>query len=173
MPQNKKQGFLFGLIMSYTMAIGMEVYNIAIKMGFHTNPGGLATMTNAVFPAALAEAAYMGLIVLLTSSLWGNRLGAAIANRCLSPDDVPPFIFSLVRQSATMLIMCPTMSLIAAILFGIFLGGANPIDLPAMWVGTIIKNFPMALLWNIFAAAPVTRLIFGLFVKSAPSSDPS
>ena len=29
MPKNKLQGTVFGLIMSYAMAIGMEVYNIA------------------------------------------------------------------------------------------------------------------------------------------------
>lgn len=31
---------------------------------------------------------------------------------------------------------------------------------PAIWVGTFIKNFPMALLWNLFAAGPVNRLVF-------------
>lgn len=34
-------------------------------------------------------------------------------------------------------------------------------QLPGIWVGTLIKNFPMALLWNLFAASPVTRLVFG------------
>ena len=28
-----------------------------------------------------------------------------------------------------------------------------------VWVGTVIKNFPMALLWNLFAAGPVSRLV--------------
>ena len=52
MPKTKTQGIIFGFIMSYAMAIGMEVYNIAFKMGFHLNPGGFSSMTNAVFPAA-------------------------------------------------------------------------------------------------------------------------
>ena len=59
MPKTKGQGIVFGLIMSYAMAMGMEVYNIAIKMGFSLNIGGLSSMTNAVFPAALVEASYM------------------------------------------------------------------------------------------------------------------
>ena len=37
MPRTKAQGQIFGLIMSYAMAIGMEVYNIAIKMGYNLN----------------------------------------------------------------------------------------------------------------------------------------
>ena len=52
MPRTKFQGIIFGIIMSYCMAIGMEVYNIAIKMGFPMQPGGFSSMTNAVFPAA-------------------------------------------------------------------------------------------------------------------------
>ena len=60
MPKNKTQGVIFGLIMSYAMAIGMEVYNIAIKMGFNLNIGSFSSMTNAVFPAALVEANYLG-----------------------------------------------------------------------------------------------------------------
>ena len=43
---------------------------------------------------------------------------------------------------------------------GIGLGGAPFTQLPAIWVGTVLKNFPMALLWNLFAAGPLTRLIF-------------
>ena len=31
MPRTKFQGIIFGIIMSYSMAIGMEVYNIAVK----------------------------------------------------------------------------------------------------------------------------------------------
>ena len=50
------------------MAIGMEVYNIAIKMGFNLQMGGFSSMTNAVFPAALVEASYMGLFVFLFSN---------------------------------------------------------------------------------------------------------
>ena len=33
MPRNKKQELIFGIIMSYVMAYGMEVYNIAIFQG--------------------------------------------------------------------------------------------------------------------------------------------
>ena len=33
MPKNKAQGVIFGILMSITMAYGMEVYNVAWKMG--------------------------------------------------------------------------------------------------------------------------------------------
>ena len=77
MPKTKAQGIVFGLIMSYAMAYGMEVYNVAIKEGFNLNVGGFSTMTNQVFLGALIEASYMGVFVFLTSNLWGNRIGTA------------------------------------------------------------------------------------------------
>ena len=50
MPKTTVQGILFGLIMSVSMAYGMEVYNIALR------EGGLSQMTNQVFGDALLEA---------------------------------------------------------------------------------------------------------------------
>ena len=160
MPKTKTQGIVFGLIMSYAMAIGMEVYNIAFKMGFHLNPGGFSTMTNAVFPAAIVEAAYMGLFVFLFSSLYGNRCGAAFSAKVADPKKDNPYFCQLMRQAGTIAVMCPTMSMVASILFNVILAGQPVSQLPAIWVGTVIKNFPMAFFWNMFAAAPLTRLAF-------------
>lgn len=77
--------------MSYAMAYGMEVYNMAVKMGYSLQPGGFSSMTNAVFREALKEAAYMGLFVLLFSNLWGNRFGAAFAARHCDPSRDNPY----------------------------------------------------------------------------------
>ena len=160
MPKNKAQGIIFGILMSITMAYGMEVYNVAWKMGIPTMAGGFSNMTNDVFLGALIEAAYMWLFVFLFSDLWGNRLGAGLAARLVDPKKDNPFFCTIIRSSCTVLVMCPTMSLVASILFNIILGGMPVVELPAIWVGTLIKNFPMALLWNLFAAGPVSRLVF-------------
>lgn len=56
MPKTKKEGIIFGIIMSMSMAYGMEVYNAAIKMGLNTTAGGFSNMTNIVFWDALVEA---------------------------------------------------------------------------------------------------------------------
>ena len=137
MPKNKTQGIIFGIIMSYAMAYGMEVYNVAIKEGVDLAAGGFSNMTNIVFRDALIEALYMGVFVFIFSNLWGNRIGAVFA------------------------IMCPTMSLAASILFNVILAGAPLAQLPAIWIGTLLKNFPMAFFWNMFAAAPFTHWLFG------------
>ena len=160
MPETKLQGILFGLLMSYSMAFGMEVYNIAIKMGYAQQSGGLSSMTNAVFPAALIEMAYMGVFVFAFSNLWGNRMGAAFAARHCNPEKDNRYFCMLMRQAGTVAIMCPTMSLVASVLFNVILAGQPILQLPAIWVGTVLKNFPMAFFWNMFAAAPFTRWAF-------------
>ena len=151
--------------MSVLMALGMEVYNVAFKMSYNAMPGGLSNMTNAVFPDALKEAAFMWIFVFIFSNLWGNRIGHALASRIIRPGKDNPFFITLMISGCTVLIMCPTMSLVASILFNLILAGSPIIQLPAIWVGTVLKNFPMAFFWNMFAAAPFTHWLFGLMSR--------
>ena len=117
MPKTKAQGILFGLIMSYSMAIGMEIYNTASALGFAQQPGGLSNLRSAVFLPALRETLCMGLIVFIVSNLWGNRIGAKIAAAQCDPARDHPTFCRLLRQAGTVAIMCPSMCLIGSILF--------------------------------------------------------
>ncbi len=161
MPRNKKQELIFGIIMSYVMAYGMEVYNIAISQGIDLAPGGFSNMTNHVFGDALKEAAYMGLFVFIFSNLWGNHFGAAFAARHCDPAKDNPYICQILRQAGTVAIMCPTMSMVASVLFNVLRAGAPVAQLPAIWTGTFLKNFPMAFFWNMYAASPFSHWVFG------------
>lgn len=165
MPKTKRQGVVFGIIMSMTMAYGMEVYNVAIKQGFNLTNGGFSNMTNSVFVDAFIEAAYMWVLVFIFSNLWGNKIGHTLAGRIIRPEQDNPFFITLMISGCTVLVMCPTMSLVAAILFNVILAGNPAAQLPAIWAGTLIKNFPMALLWNLFAAGPITRLLFRQIIE--------
>lgn len=163
MPKTKLQEILFGLMMSVSMAYGMEVYNIALK------EGGLSQMTNRVFGDALLEASYMWIFVFLFSSLWGNRAGRKLAALICRPED-SPFIRTVWISSCTVLVMCPTMSAVATVLFSVLMAQGSWTQLPAYWVGTVLKNFPMALLWNLFAAGPITRLLFRRIFTRHPAN---
>lgn len=160
MPETRVEKLIFGIFMSVSMAIGMEIYNVAISMGYAAQVGGLSSMRNAVFPAALVEASYMWIFVFIFSNLWGNHGGRALAAKIIRPEQDNPFFVTLVISGCTVLVMCPTMSMVADLLFSVAPGYAAITELPAVWVGTLIKNFPMALLWNIFAAGPLSRLLF-------------
>ena len=77
MPKTKFQSIIFGILMSVTMAYGMEVFNVAHKMGFSTMPGGFSNMTNDVFFHALVEASYMWLFV-FCSLIFGVIVSAGL-----------------------------------------------------------------------------------------------
>ena len=160
MPKNKTQGIIFGIIMSYSMAVGMEIYNNAIQQGVHLQPGGFTNLTYGIVGKALVEALFMGLIVIIVSELWGNRLGARFAAKVSDPQRDNPYFCRVMRQAGTILVMCPLMSLIASILFQVILGGQLLFRLPTIWIGTAMKNFPMAFFWNMFVAAPLIHWIF-------------
>lgn len=132
--------------MSYIMAFGMELSNVA------RNYGGL---TEAALLHALRECAYMGLIVFVVSNVYGNRAGRALAHRCLRTESCGAFLTSALVSCCTVLVMCPSMSLIATALFT----GVDG-DFLLNWVATVYRNFDMALLWQLFFAAPLVRLLF-------------
>lgn len=161
MPKTKTQRIVFGILMSFFMAYGMEVYNIAIRMGYNLTVGqGFSSITYPVFLEALKEAVGMSVIVFIVSNLVGNRAGAAFMAKYCVPDKDNPYFCRVMRQAGTILVMCPLMSLIASILFQVILGGQLLFRLPAIWIGTAMKNFPMAFFWNMFVAAPLIHWIF-------------
>lgn len=94
MPKTKTQRIVFGILMSFFMAYGMEVYNIAIRMGYNLTVGqGFSSITYPVFLEALKEAVGMSVIVFIVSNLVGNRAGAAFMAKYCAPDkDNPLFL---------------------------------------------------------------------------------
>lgn len=161
MPRTKKQGIIFGVLMSFLMAYGMEVYNISIRMGFNLTEGlGFSSISYEVFLEALKEACFMGVIVFIVSNLVGNKAGTAVMNKYCDVTKDNPYFCRIMRQAGTILVMCPLMSLIASIIFQIILGGHPITRLPVIWIGTVMKNFPMAFFWNMFMVAPLVHWIF-------------
>ena len=69
---------------------------------------------------------------------------------------------SMVISAITICFMCPIMSFIATVLFQ----GVNS-DLIANWLQIAVRNFPMALCWQIFYAGPLVRWIFGKIFRQS------
>ena len=155
MPQTKTQGAVFGLLMSYFMALGMEVANVAHKLG---------AMSNAVFLPALKETAFMGAIVFVVSMLYGSRAGQHIAHKFVRQGRDNPLLVTLAVSGCTVMVMCPSMSLIATALFKEPGFGT--------WVHTWGYNMPMALCWQMLYCGPLARAIFRLvFRRGAKQAD--
>lgn len=94
MPNAKAQGTVFKTLVSFFMAYGMEVYNIAIRMGYSlTVEQGFSSITYPVFLKALKEAmgmSGMSVIIFIVSNLVGNRAGPPLWQGTAPPVRITP-----------------------------------------------------------------------------------
>ncbi len=142
MPKTKFQNIVFTIIMAVIMVYGMIVYNVAL------NTGGV---TNQTFILALHELYIMAPIAFVLEFFIVEKLATKLAFTFMRPTDRPQFITYAI-STMIVCIMCPTMSLIATLLFKAPSLGA--------WVQTFGMNIPMALIWQLLFCGPLVRLIF-------------
>ena len=142
MPQTKVQNIVYTVIMAIIMVYGMIVYNVAL------NTGGV---TNATFVMALHEMPIMVPIAIVLEFFVVEKLATRLAFTVVRPTDRPQVITYAI-STMIVCIMCPTMSLIATLLFKEPSFGT--------WVQTWGCNMPMALIWQLLFVGPLTRLIF-------------
>lgn len=113
-------------------------------------------MTNATF-AALHELPIMAPIAFVLEFFVVEKLATRLAFTFMRPTDRPQLITYAI-STMIVCIMCPTVSLIATLLFKQPSFGT--------WVQTFGMNLPMALLWQLLYCGPLVRLIFrALFRK--------
>ncbi len=142
MPKNKLSDVIFTLVMATCMVYGMVVYNVAL------NTGGIATST---FVAALHELPIMVPIAFILEFFIVGKLARMIAFSFMRPTD-RPFFITVAISTSICCIMCPTMSLVATILF-------KDNSSFGTWVQTWGMNFPVALLYQLCYCGPFVRLI--------------
>lgn len=152
MPKNKFQDVIFTFLMAAVMVYGMVCYNISLETG---------GLRDEVFAMALGEWPIMTLAAILLELIIVGRLSKVVAFRLVSPAESGPTPIMLAISAASVWMMCPSMSLIATLLFK---GGIQP-GVLSTWIQTTFLNFPMALIWQFFFAGPLVRRIFGLLLR--------
>lgn len=151
MPKNKFQEVIFTIIMVFFMVYAMICYNISLNIG---------GMANHVFLDAFHELVIMGPVAFILDFFLYGSLSKKLAFRIVNPAEDKPIMIILAISSITVCLMCPSMSLVATLLF------KNPgKEVIAIWLQTTALNFPMAFFWQIFFAGPLVRKIFGAIFK--------
>ena len=139
--------------MAFVMVYAMVCYNIAIDKG---------GMSNEIFLIAFHEIPIMWPIAIILEMFVFEKLAIKLAFRFVNPEKDNPFFITLSISCMIVCLMCPTMSLIATLLF------AHPgSQVIAVWLQKLALNFPMALCWQVFFAGPGVRNFFRLFEKKA------
>ncbi len=151
MPKTKFQEVVFTIMMVFVMVYAMICYNIALNIG---------GMANHVFLDAFHELVIMGPVAFILDFFLYGSLSKKLAFRIVNPAEDKPIMIILAISSITVCLMCPSMSLVATLLFK----NAGT-EFIAVWLQTTALNFPMAFFWQIFFAGPLVRKIFGAIFK--------
>ena len=93
-------------------------------------------------------------------NLLGSPLSFKLASRIFNPQKNHPMIFETAIICATVGIMCPAMSLLAAWFYYPYYAGFNMLTLLANWLKLVCFNFPFAYFTQLFFIQPVVRVIF-------------
>lgn len=158
MPKTKFQDVVFTIIMVLVMVYAMVCYNIAFDKG---------GMSNDIFLIALHELPIMCVVGFLLEFLFVGKFAQKITFKHFNPQSTNPFVLTVMISSVTVAFMCPLMSFIASLLFG-FTGAG---DIVPNFLKICVRNFPMALCWQLFYTGPFVRFVFRLLFKKQLQND--
>ena len=90
----------------------------------------------------------------------GSPLSFKLACKVFDPRETHPVLFETAIICATVGIMCPAMSFLAAFLYYPYYAGFNVLTLLANWIKLVCFNFPFAFFSQLFFIQPLIRTCF-------------
>ena len=96
----------------------------------------------------------------LLENIMGSPCSFKLASKVFDPRKDHPMLFETAIICATVGLMCPAMSLIAAFLYYPYYAGFNIITLLANWLELVCYNFPFAFFTQLFFIQPFVRTVF-------------
>lgn len=90
----------------------------------------------------------------------GSPFSFRLASACFDPRTTHPVLFETAIISATVGLMCPCMSFIAAWLYYPYMTGFRLATLLANWLKLVCFNFPFAWFTQVFFIQPLVRTVF-------------
>ena len=100
------------------------------------------------------------ILAYLLENILGAPLSFKLACKNFDPRNTHPVLFETSIICATVGIMCPAMSFIAAFLYYNYQAGFNMWTLLAEWLKLMCFNFPFAFFTQLFFIQPAVRTIF-------------
>ncbi|MCC8160614.1 MAG: hypothetical protein LIO53_04760 [Oscillospiraceae bacterium] len=101
----------------------------------------------------------------LLEVIMGSPCSFRLARKVFDPAKTHPVIFESAIICATVGLMCPAMSFIAAWLYYPYYAGFNIFTLLANWLKLVCFNFPFAFFTQLFFIQPLIRTLFKFFFR--------
>ena len=103
----------------------------------------------------------------LLENILGSPLSFKLTCKVFNPKETHPVLFETAIICATVGIMCPAMSFLAAFMYYPYYNGFNIFTLLANWMKLVCFNFPFAYFTQLFFIQPLVRTLFKfLFVRN-------
>ncbi len=178
MPRNQFQRMVFAFLTVLVTVHAYVFYSLYVVNGtalIAANPGstgvldairmqGGVYMFGRFFPiwaVILIEFCFAYLLEVVM----GSPSSFKLACKVFRPDQTHPVLFETAIICATVGLMCPSMSLIAAFLYYPYYEGFNLIHLLANWVKLVCFNFPFAFFSQLFFIQPLIRTVFKVLFR--------
>ena len=186
MPRNQFQRMIFALITVVITVHAYVFYSLyVIHGGMFMTLTGESSVIDAINkmggvpvfgkPVPIWAVVLIEFVLAYTlENLLGSPLSFKLASKIFDPRKTHPVLFETAIICATVGIMCPAMSFVAAFLYYNYQGGFNMLTLLAEWLKLVCFNFPFAFFTQLFFIQPAVRTIFKLiFAKDIRSRNES
>ena len=175
MPQNKFQRMVFAFLTVLITVHGYVFYSLYVvngayfqglaeAAGLHGVLAGIGVQGGVLMFGKLLPIWAIILIefccAFLLENLLGSPLSFKLACRVFDPRKNHPMIFESAIICATVGIMCPLMSFLAAWMYYPYYEGFRLLTLLANWLKLVCYNFPFAYFSQLFFIQPAVRVIF-------------
>ena len=178
MPQNQFQRMMFALMTVIVTVHAYVFYSLYVVNGTtlmtltgqDTVLGAIDTMGGVYMLGTYMPIwAVVGIEFILAYTLEilvGSPCSFRLASRLFDPAKTHPVLFETAVICATVGIMCPAMSFIAAFLYYPYYAGFSILTLLANWLKLVCFNFPFAFFSQLFFIQPLIRTLFKLIFVS-------
>ena len=172
MPKNQFQRMIFALLTVIVTVHGYVFYSLYVVngstlMAVTGAPGVLEAIRRQGGVSMLGHMVPIWTVVLvefclayLLEVVMGSPMSFRLACKVFDLKTTHHMIFETAVICATVGLMCPVMSLLAAILYYPYYAGFNFLTLLANWVKLVCLNFPFAYFSQLFFIQPLVRTVF-------------
>lgn len=178
MPQNKFQKMVFAFITVVITVHAYVFYSLYVVNGQTLmNATGAGSVLSAIrsmggvymlgaYRPIWAVVVIEFILAYILEISMGSPMSLKLAMNCFDPGKTHPVLFETAIISATVALMCPAMSFLAAFLYYPFYAGFSVWTFLGNWLKLVCFNFPFALLSQLFFIQPFVRTVFkSIFVR--------
>ena len=172
MPKNQFQRMIFALLTVIVTVHAYVFYSLYVVNGnYFLSVEGAAGVIDGIRlnggVMALGSLLPIWAVILLEFCLAyilecvvGSPCSFKLACKVFDPEKTHPVLFETTIICATVGIMCPAMSFLAALIYYPYYVGFDVFTLLANWLKLVCYNFPFAFFTQLFFIQPLIRMIF-------------